>query len=49
MLLVSPATPVHWFESHPPLAERIRRIYGRPMPVLHDRHDEAATRPDALF
>jgi Zn-dependent protease with chaperone function len=24
----------HWFDSHPPLKERIRRIYGRPMPAL---------------
>ena len=49
MLLVSAANQTHWFESHPPLAERIRRIYGRPMPVLPDRRDEAVTRPDALF
>ena len=49
MLLVSAANQTRWFESHPPLAERIRRIYGRPMPVLPDRRDEAVTRPDALF
>ena len=49
MLLVSAANQTHWFESHPPLAERIRRIYGRSMPVLPDRRDEAVTRPDALF
>ncbi|MDB5843353.1 MAG: peptidase Ste24p [Polaromonas sp.] len=49
MLLVSAAAPAHWFASHPPLAERIRRIYGRPMPALSARHDEAVTRPDALF
>ncbi len=24
----------HWLDSHPPLAERIRRIYGRPMTPL---------------
>jgi hypothetical protein len=23
-----------WFASHPPIAERIRRIYGRPMPAI---------------
>ena len=49
MLLVSDAPPTRWFASHPPLAERIRRIYGRSMPVLPARHDKAVTRPDALF
>ena len=49
MLLVSDAAPTRWFASHPPLAERIRRIYGRSMPVLTARYDEAVTRPDALF
>ncbi|WP_426148995.1 M48 family metalloprotease [Polaromonas sp. DSR2-3-2] len=49
MLLVSAANQTRWFEGHPPLAERIRRIYGRPMPVLPDWRDEAVTRPDALF
>ena len=38
---------------HPPLAERMRRIYGRPMPALPVRRDrpdnEAPTRPAALF
>ena len=24
-----------WLDAHPPLAERIRRVYGRPMPPLH--------------
>jgi len=24
----------NWFDAHPPLAERVRRIYGRPMPAL---------------
>lgn len=38
MLLVSdPAAHEHWFASHPPLAERIRRIYGRPMSALPAR------------
>lgn len=27
-----------WFDSHPPLAERIRRIYGGLMPPLSPRH-----------
>lgn len=51
MLLVSAATRTRWFASHPPLAERIRRIYGRPMAALSAQppDDHAATRPDALF
>ena len=32
-----------WFDTHPPLAERIRRIYGRPMPALPLPHDARAT------
>ncbi len=43
MLLVSdPATHDHWFASHPPLAERIRRIYGRPMSALPPRTEASA-------
>ena len=50
MLLVSAATQARWFASHPPLAERIRRIYGRPMTALAARpDDQAPTRPDVLF
>lgn len=50
MLLVEEGAQARWFASHPPLAERIRRIYGRPMAALPlRRDDEAATRPDALF
>lgn len=50
MLLVGPSTQARWFASHPPLAERIRRIYGRPMAALSARPDaHAATRPGALF
>ena len=47
MLLVGAATESRWFASHPPLSERIRRIYGRPMTALAP--DAAATRPDAIF
>ena len=36
MLLVAGGARAHWFDSHPPLAERIRRIYGRVMPTLTD-------------
>jgi Zn-dependent protease with chaperone function len=32
MLLVGPQAQARWLDSHPPLAERIRRIYGRAMP-----------------
>jgi Zn-dependent protease with chaperone function len=50
MLLVEGGLQERWFASHPPLAERIRRIYGRPMAALPlRREDEAPTRPDALF
>ena len=50
MLLVGASAETRWFASHPPLAERIRRVYGRPMGVLSPRRgDEAATRPQALF
>lgn len=34
MLLVDTDHADHWFDSHPPLAERIRRIYGRPMAAI---------------
>lgn len=36
-MLVQPTGAGDWFDSHPPLAERIRRLYGRPMPPLRDR------------
>ena len=50
MLLVSGTTQDRWFATHPPLAERIRRIYGRPMTALSaGRDDEGVTRPDAIF
>jgi hypothetical protein len=32
----------HWFDSHPSLQERVRRIYGRHMaPMAVERADEA--------
>lgn len=50
MLLVSPEASARWFCTHPPLPERIRRIYGRPMAALPDGRDsEVATRPGAIF
>ena len=50
MLLVSSGGPSLWFATHPPLAERIRRIYGRPMPALPPQQDEdLAKRSDAIF
>ncbi|MCV0439649.1 MAG: M48 family metalloprotease [Hydrogenophaga sp.] len=36
----------HWLDSHPPLALRIRRIYGRdmgPLPLLREEPESAAT------
>ena len=50
MLLVNVALDSRWFASHPPLAERIRRIYGRSMSSLSPNADsEAVTRPSAIF
>ena len=34
LLLAGQAERRDWFATHPPLAERIQRIYGRPMPPL---------------
>jgi Zn-dependent protease with chaperone function len=49
MLLVGPHAKAHWYDSHPPLAERIRRIYGRSMPALAlEREAMAPTRPGAM-
>ena len=48
MLLVANAggKTEHWLDSHPPLALRIRRIYGRNMgPLPLTREDEPAPRP----
>jgi Zn-dependent protease with chaperone function len=47
MLLVGPAK-AHWLDSHPPLAERIRRIYGRSMQAL-PTGEVTPTRPDAFW
>jgi hypothetical protein len=52
MLLVSPsdAAAAHWLATHPPLSERIRRVYGRPMPPLRRQQDDGArSRPAGLF
>jgi len=34
LLVAPPREAAGWFDTHPPLAERIRRIYGRSMPAL---------------
>ena len=49
MLLVESAVNANWFDSHPPLAERIRRIYGRPMPAMAPRLEGVESRRDAIF
>ena len=48
MLLVNADTETRWFDAHPPLAERIRRIYGRPMAALASRELQAQ-HSDAVF
>ena len=51
MLLLGPEHE-RWLATHPPLIERIRRIYGRPMTALdsQDRGEDAAPKlPDVIF
>jgi heat shock protein HtpX len=52
MLLVANAggKTEHWLDSHPPLAQRIRRIYGRnmgPLPLLREEEAEVPAVPPA--
>ena len=50
MLLAGPSLKAHWLDAHPPLAERIRRVYGRNMSALKPQPEElAVTRADAFF
>ena len=49
LLLVSPSSGAPWLDAHPPLAERICRIYGRPMKQLDPYPQHlAATRNETL-
>ena len=51
MLLLGPEHE-RWLATHPPLTERIRRIYGRPMGAIDSQESSqevAPTRPDAIF
>ena len=48
MLLLSSSPAERWFQSHPPMTERIRRIYGRPMSALAPQ-DSHAAKADAIF
>lgn len=48
MLLVGSAPAAHWFHTHPPVAERIRRIYGRPMAALASS-EVHAPKPNTIF
>lgn len=43
LLLAGPGERDAWFESHPPLEERIRRIYGRSMQALPLTAEAAAS------
>ena len=47
MLLLGPEQ-AGWLATHPPITERIRRIYGRTMGALESQ-DVAPTRPDVIF
>ena len=48
MLLLGTSSNERWLDTHPPIAERIRRIYGRSMGAL-DSDEVAPTRPDVIF
>ena len=48
MLLLGGLQHQRWLATHPPITERIRRIYGRNMSALGG-DDVAPTRPDAIF
>ena len=48
MLLLGPSEQGHWLDTHPPITERIRRIYGHTMGALAS-DDVAPTRPDVIF
>ena len=37
----------HWLDAHPPLPERVRRIYGRPMPAMPLRQSDKASAAEA--
>ena len=50
MLLVSAGAQTRWFASHPPQAERIRRIHGRTQPTLREQHrGDLPITPNAPF
>ena len=48
MLLLGTSPNERWLDTHPPIAERIRRIYGRSMGALNSE-EVAPTRPDVIF
>ena len=48
MLLLGTSSNERWLDSHPPIAERIRRIYGRSMGAL-DSDEVDPARPDVIF
>ena len=46
MLLIGPQVEASWLATHPQLAERVRRIYGRHMPAVEPALEQSA---DAVF
>ena len=48
LLLVGPQVETRWLATHPPLAERVQRIYGRAMPAMDPMRDALLTRGPAV-
>ena len=49
MLLADSKPQTRWLDTHPPLFERIRRIYGRPMPAMPAQRDDGTAARSTPF